>query len=81
MNSIIARFVAFLLLLTVGTGYAAAQGDETRIKSIAEHAYTFGFPIVMSYKTWYFFFIDEENPQFVAPMGYRAATRPAAPPQ
>ena len=42
--------------------------DLAEIEAIARDAYVFGFPIVMSYKTWYFFFLYEENPQFVAPM-------------
>ncbi len=46
----------------------SAPVDAARIQAIAEDAYVFGFPIVMSYRTWYFFFINQDNPQFVAPM-------------
>ena len=68
MKSTLTNLVAVFLVLAAGACSATARSDEARIKSIAEDAYIFGFPIVMSYKTWFFFFIDEEHPQFVAPM-------------
>ncbi len=57
-----------LLFIAAASPTAGAEVSEAETQAIAEDAYVFGFPIVMSYKTWYFFFIDEENPQFVAPM-------------
>ena len=68
MKFAIEKFFAAMLVFAVAGAPSAAQLDETRMKSIAEDAYVFGFPIVMSYRTWYFFFINEDNPQFVAPM-------------
>lgn len=69
ISRLVSACAAVALIATVAiSSPASAEVSEAGTKAIAEDAYIFGFPIVMSYKTWYFFFINEENPQFVAPM-------------
>lgn len=76
-HTYILRSVA-LLLTVIFAGCDSQRADDAvpardeldlaEIEAIAHDAYVFGYPIVMSYKTWYFFFLNEDNPQFVAPM-------------
>ena len=55
MRHLVVKLFATFLFLALATGLAPARSDDSRIESIAEDAYVFGFPIVMSYRTWFFF--------------------------
>ncbi len=48
-----------------GIGHAHLTPEEA--KAIAKEAYTYGFPMVMGYKTIYKYAVDKENPEYKGP--------------
>lgn len=46
---------------------SAPQADPQEAQAVAEDAYVFGYPLVMAYKTMYYFAIDTGTSQFKAP--------------
>ncbi|AUM12123.1 DUF1254 domain-containing protein [Ketobacter alkanivorans] len=59
-----------LLLMTVLSNYSAAQTSpiSSKIESVAEEAFLYGFPMLVGYKVQYDYFINPESGQFKAPI-------------
>jgi hypothetical protein len=69
------RRVAFLALTLALANSAAVQGalkpDEAR--AIAKDAYTYGYPLVESYRILYSYFVDRSNPEYKAAWNEKVA--------
>ena len=46
---------------------AETTASPKEMQALVEEAYIYGLPIIMSYKTMYFYAVDDKNPQFKAP--------------
>jgi hypothetical protein len=57
---------------TAGRTQAGVSPSETR--AIAKEAYTYGFPLVDSYRIQYDYFVDNKGPEFKAPWNHIANT-------
>ena len=42
--------------------------SSAEVEAIAEEAYIYGLPLIMSYKTMYFYAVDNNTSQFKAPL-------------
>lgn len=88
MKALLSRFTRFLLsgVLVATTLSAQAQTETTpdpeaaRVQALAEEAYVYGLPLVMTYGVMYAFSIDRESSQFKAPINQlRCLSNPATP--
>ena len=57
--------LALSATLQAGCGPAAVSPEEAR--TVAKEAYTYGYPMVDSYRILYAYFVDSANPEFKAP--------------
>jgi hypothetical protein len=58
---------ALVCALALAAGQAAAQLSPAEVRAIAKEAYTYGFPMVDSYRIQYAYFVDRNNPEYKAP--------------
>lgn len=54
---------------------AAVQGEQSNLKAaeireIAKEAYTYGYPLVDNYRIQYAYYVDKNNPEFMAPWNH-----------
>lgn len=54
---------------------AAVQGEQSNptaaeIREIAKEAYTYGYPLVDNYRIQYAYYVDKDNPEYMAPWNH-----------
>lgn len=68
-DRIIATFVALLMTSSLfSCGQTNITPDEAR--AIAKEAYIYGYPMVDSYRIYYSYFVDSNDPEFKAPWNH-----------
>ena len=55
-----------MLLLGLPAADGGDAADPAEIQSLVEEAYIYGLPMLMSYKTMYFYSVDESSPEYKA---------------
>jgi hypothetical protein len=66
--------IALLPSLRFSAANAQAAVTPAEARAIAKEAYTYGFPLVDSYRIQYDYFVDSNGPEFKAPWGQIANT-------
>ena len=56
-----------LMAIGLATSSRAQDPNTQQTQALAEEAYIYGLPLIMSYKTMYAYSVDSKNPNFKAP--------------
>lgn len=60
-----------LAILPVGAASAATPSvTPTEARAIAKEAYIYGYPLVDNYRVQYAYYVDKNNPEFMAPWNH-----------